>query len=114
MNKTLQTTPYFLVVISCAVFLTGCFFRPSLPTPEELAEKVGQLTVEGGYSASRSYQIDSIRETWRHDGQAIGISMLAPKAPGVYPLIIYLPGLGKSADGGLLWRETWAKADNLN
>lgn len=110
MNKTLKITAYFLAAISCAVFLAGCFFGPSLPTPEERSEKVEQLIVEGGYSGSRSYQIDSIRETWRHDGQGLGIPMLAPKAPGVYPLIIYLPGLGESADGGLLWRETWAKA----
>jgi hypothetical protein len=36
--------------------------------------------------------------------------MLAPTTPGVYPLIIYLPGLGEQADDGKLWRETWAKA----
>ena len=57
-----------------------------------------------------SYDVNSIRETWRHDGQAVEISMLAPTAPGIYPLIIYLPGLGEQADGGKLWRETWAKA----
>ncbi|MGZ5012751.1 MAG: hypothetical protein ACXV7E_01895 [Methylobacter sp.] len=110
MNKTLKMTAYFLAAISCAVFLAGCFFRPSLPTSEERSEKVEQLIAEGGYSASRIYQIDSIRDTWKHDGQDVGISVLAPKTPGVYPLIIYLPGLGESADGGLLWRETWAKA----
>jgi len=107
MNKT---TAYFPAMIACAVFLTGCFFRPSPPTSEEQAEKVGQFIAEGGYSPAHSYAIDSIRETWRHDGQAVEISMLAPTAPGVYPLIIYLPGLGEHADGGRLWRETWAKA----
>ncbi|HEY8157747.1 MAG TPA: hypothetical protein VIF10_03490 [Methylobacter sp.] len=110
MNKTFKITAYFLASVFCAVFLAGCFFHPSLPTPEERSEKVEQLIAEGGYSASRNYPIDSIRQTWRHDGQDVAISMLAPKAPGVYPLIIYLPGLGEPADAGLLWRETWAKA----
>jgi len=110
MNKTYRTTAYFLAGIACAAFLTGCFFRPSPPTPEELSEKTGQIIAEGGYSAAQTYAIASTRETWRHDGQAVDISLLAPTAPGVYPLVIYLPGLGESADGGRLWRETWAKA----
>lgn len=110
MNKTYQTMAHFLAAIALPFFLTGCFFGPSLPTPEEQAEKVDQFITDGGYSASRSYQIDSTKETWQHDGQGVEISMLAPKTPGVYPLIIYLPGLGESAGGGRLWREAWAKA----
>ncbi|HEY8094860.1 MAG TPA: hypothetical protein VIE65_02045 [Methylobacter sp.] len=110
MNNTYRTTAYFLAGIACAVFLTGCFFRQSPPSLEELSEKTGQIIAEGGYSAGQTYTIASVRETWRHDGQDVDISMLAPTAPGVYPLIIYLPGLGESADGGRLWRETWAKA----
>ncbi|MGZ4970672.1 MAG: hypothetical protein ACXV8O_04605 [Methylobacter sp.] len=110
MNKVYRIKACFAGVIFSALFLSGCFFGPSLPTPEERAEKVEQFITEGGYSPSRDYQIDSVRETWRHDGQAVEVSMLAPKIPGVYPLIIYLPGLGETADGGRFWRETWAKA----
>jgi len=36
--------------------------------------------------------------------------MLSPVAPGNYPLIVYLPGLGETAEAGKLWREAWAKA----
>ena len=110
MNKNYRTTAYFLAAIACAGFLTGCFFRPSPSTPEEQAEKAGEFIAKGGYSPKRLYEIDSIHETWRHDGQAVEISMLAPKTSGRYPLIVYLPGLGEHADGGRLWRETWAKA----
>lgn len=99
-----------LAVAFFAALLTGCSWGPSLPTPEEQSEKIEQFITEGGYSASRNYRIDSIHETWRHDGQTVEVSMLAPKTVGVYPLIIYLPGLGESAEGGRLWRETWAKA----
>ncbi|MGZ5007729.1 MAG: hypothetical protein ACXWE9_05435 [Methylobacter sp.] len=110
MNKIYRTKVYLRSVIFCAFFLASCSFGPSLPTPEEQVEKIERFMTEGGYSASRDYPIDSIRQTWRHDGQAVEVSMLAPKIPGRYPLIIYLPGLGESADGGRLWRETWAKA----
>ncbi|MFZ2405958.1 MAG: hypothetical protein WAW41_12525 [Methylobacter sp.] len=107
MNKI---TAYSPVIIACTVFLSGCFFHLSPPTPEEQTEKVEQFISEGGYSPAHSYALESISETWRHDGQAVEISMLAPTTPGTYPLIIYLPGLGEHADGGRLWKETWAKA----
>ena len=110
MNKNYRTTAYFLAITACAGLLTGCFFGPSPLSPEEQAEKAGEFIAKGGYSPKRLYEIDSIHEIWRHDGQAIEISMLAPKTSGRYPLIVYLPGLGEHADGGRLWRETWAKA----
>ena len=70
MNKNYRTTAYFLAAITCAGFLTGCFFRPSPSTPEERAEKAGEFIAKGGYSPKRLYEIDSIHEVWRHDGQA--------------------------------------------
>ena len=105
MNKT----AYYLV-IACAALRAACSSNPPVLTPEQRSAKIEQQITEGGYAASRGYQIDTLEETWRHDGQSIGISLLTPKIPGVYPLIIYLPGLGESADGGQLWREMWAKA----
>ncbi|MGZ5601555.1 MAG: alpha/beta hydrolase family protein [Methylobacter sp.] len=110
MNKTRSIKVYFLAAITCTAFLSGCFFRPSPPSQEQQTEKIGQFIAKGGYSAAHSYTIDTVRETWRHDGQAIEITLLAPTAKGRYPLVIYLPGLGEHADGGRLWRETWAKA----
>ena len=110
MNKTPKTTTYFPAIIACAALMTGCFMSPSPLTPEQQTEKIGQLIDKGGYSAVVGYDINSIHETWRHDGQAVDISMLAPTTAGAYPLIYYLPGLGEQADDGKLWRETWAKA----
>jgi hypothetical protein len=110
MIRSYRTIASFLAFFALPFFLTGCFFGPSIPTAAEQAEKVNQLITNGGYSASHSYQIDLLKETWQHDGQGIEISMLAPKNPGIYPLIIYLPGLGESASAGNLWREIWAKS----
>ncbi len=111
MNKAFRTTLSLLVIISSSMVLSACFFSPKPPTPEELAEKTGEIIAKGGYAPKQSLALDSLHEVWRHDGKSLEISLLAPKTPGHYPLIIYLPGLGEHARrGGQLWRETWAKA----
>ena len=91
--------------------LSSCFFSPKPPTSEELAEKTGDIIAKGGYPQQQNFALASLHEVWRHNGKSLEISLLAPKPPGHYPLIIYLPGLGEHAQrGGQLWRETWAKA----
>jgi hypothetical protein len=35
--------------------------------------------------------------------------ILTPEEPGTYPLVLYSPSLGEHADGGVIWRENWAK-----
>ena len=79
-------------------------------TPEQQSAKINESIAKGGYSAVLNYELESISETWQHDGQGVQITMLTPVVPGNYPLIIYLPGLGETADAGKLWREAWAKA----
>ena len=101
---------YFLVSITCLFVVAGCFFKPFPPDPEEQAEKIAESLAGGGYTAERTYTIKLMRDRWLHDGQAIKILILAPEEPGTYPLILYLPGLGEHADGGVIWRENWAKA----
>ena len=101
---------YFLASIACLFVVAGCFFKPSPPSPEEQAEKIAESLAGGGYTAERTYTIKLMRDRWLHDGQAIEILILAPEEPGTYPLILYLPGLGEHADGGVIWRENWAKA----
>ncbi len=110
MNKM---TSYFLAItysLLITSFMTACFMRPSLLTAEQQSTKINESIAKGGYSAVLNYDIESITETWQHDGQGIQITMLAPVVPGNYPLIVYLPGLGEAAEAGKLWRETWAKA----
>ena len=90
--------------------MTGCFMGPTPLTPEQQSAKINESIAKGGYSAVLNYDVESVTETWQHDGQGIQITMLAPLVPGNYPLIVYLPGLGESADAGKLWRVAWAKA----
>ncbi|KAB0495382.1 alpha/beta hydrolase [Pseudomonas vancouverensis] len=48
--------------------------------------------------------------TWQLDQQAVGVTWLAPATHARLPLIIYLPGLGESSSGGMVWRKAWAQA----
>lgn len=94
-----------------ALSLCACsFFRPSLPGREEQSEKLAEAMAKGGYAPARGFEIDSKHDIWMHDGKELDVSMTTPKAPGIYPLIVYLPSLGEDSRAGKLWRETWAKA----
>ena len=108
-----KMTPYFLAItysLLITSFMTACVMGSSPLTAEQQSAKINESIAKGGYSAVLNYDIESITETWQHDGQGIQITMLAPTVPGNYPLIVYLPGLGEAAEAGKLWREAWAKA----
>lgn len=90
--------------------MAACSMHPAPLSEREQAAKRDEFIADGGYSIAGSYDIDADSERWRHDGQALDTILLAPRKPGVYPLIIYLPGLGEPARAGRLWREYWAKA----
>ena len=110
MNKI---TSYFSAIIYSLLItslMTACFMGPTPLTPEQQSVKINASIAKGGYSAVLNYDIASINETWQHDGLGLQITMLSPVAPGNYPLIVYLPGLGETAEAGKLWREAWAKA----
>ena len=104
---------YFLPAAAGLLMLNACGFPLMSPSDQDQTTKLDQFIAEGGYKLARRFEIESFNETWWHDGQAIQISLLAPAEPGNYPVIVYLPGLGETADGGRLWREQWAKAGYL-
>lgn len=97
----------YVTVLS--LVLNACSFFGGLPSQDEQSQKLVE-TMEKGYAPARGFMIDSSREVWMHNGTELEVVMTMPTAPGSYPLIIYLPGLGEDAKAGLLWRETWAKA----
>lgn len=100
-----------LLAAFCGAALIGaCSFQPAPLTEQEQIEKIAQVIEAGGYAAARSYVIESHKENWSHDADALEVSITAPTEPGTYPLILYLPGLGEHVDAGRLWREYWAKA----
>jgi hypothetical protein len=108
-----KMTSYFSTLIYSfliTTLMTGCFMGPTPLTLDQQSTKIHESITKGGYSPVLNYDIESITETWQHDGQGIQITLLAPVVPGNYPLIVYLPGLGESSEAGKLWRVAWAKA----
>lgn len=94
----------------CLTVALGCSMRPAPLSEQEQLVKRDEFIAAGGYSVAGSYEIESVGERWWHEGKALDTVLLAPRKPGNYPLVIYLPALGESADAGRLWREYWAKA----
>ncbi len=89
---------------------SGCSLTGPDPSPAEVQEQLDDFSARGGYSPKQDYTTASLRETWTHGRTPLDISFVAPEAPGGYPLIVYLPGLGEDAAAGSLWRQAWAKA----
>ena len=50
------------------------------------------------------------QDTWTIDSEPVDVRLMVPAQGGSYPLVIYMPGLGESADAGLSWRQAWAQA----
>lgn len=110
MIRRCPTHAHALALVVCAAVLTGCGLRPNLPSASQQAAEISDYLDEGGYATARNYSFDKLHEIWQHEGQALEMTLLAPSAPGIYPLIVYLPGLGESAEAGQFWRESWVKA----
>jgi len=110
MGKLFRCISVCLSALVMVLVLAACSMRPPALTEQEQLAKRDEFIAAGGYRIAGSYEIDSAGESWRRNGKALDTLMLAPRKPGTYPLIIYLPGLGEPADAGRLWREYWAKA----
>lgn len=92
--------------------LSGCslWSDPEQWSAEEQQEKIAEYSEQGGYRAPFNYTMQTLRETWMHGNEEVDIAFSSPDQPGVYPLIVYLPGLGETAAAGELWRQAWIAA----
>jgi hypothetical protein len=97
-----------LLAVACSLFLSGCASKAT-PTPADQAAAL-QKVVDRGYVPGHRYATTSLNETWSDGDSTLNIVLAGPSASGSYPLIVYLPGLGESAQAGVLWRNAWAKA----
>ena len=50
------------------------------------------------------------RETWPFGDEELTIILLVPRSTAPSPLVLYLPGLGESAEAGNAWRSAWSRA----
>lgn len=63
-----------------------------------------------GYEAAAAASAYPYRETWVYGDDEIQLNCLVPRGAEPSPLVVYLPGLGESAEAGETWRQAWARA----
>ena len=103
---------HLLCTIVVAVLLTGCastgtrgFARSGASADAEV-----ERHVKRGYAADHTYATVAANDTWTIDGEPVAVSLLLPAGNDRFPLVVYLPGLGETAESGLAWRKAWAEA----
>lgn len=87
--------------------IAGCAGDP--PNPRAAFSERVDKELSTAYQPSH-YETAGWDATWQVDQQSVNVAWLAPVTHERVPLIIYLPGLGESASGGVAWRKAWAQA----
>jgi dienelactone hydrolase len=95
-----------LVSIILAILIAGCQHSTRSNTTEPVAKQPRQP----GYIAEQRYATTSIYEAWTLAGEPVDMTLLRPSGSGLFPLVIYLPGLGEPSSAGAAWRYAWAEA----
>lgn len=93
-----------------ATLLLTCLVSACASTPPQLPP-VSANSVRGkGYESAQSLQKKSVHESWEHGDDRINLTLHVPVLPGHFPLIIYLAGLGESADNAESLHTEWTQA----
>jgi len=101
-----------LVMVCLQLLLLGAC---SSPRREPLADDPAlRRYADRAYHPERRYAVETLAESWLSSDPAapgdIPVELSLPREAGSFPLIVYLPGLGESADAGQSWRKAWAAA----
>jgi hypothetical protein len=89
-----------------AGLLAGC--APSGPAKPDEAT-VTRFSARGYVSGER-FGVSTTLPTWTLRGDSYAMALTVPDKAGPFPLIVYLPALGESRNGGNTWRLAWAQA----
>ncbi|MBV8500953.1 MAG: hypothetical protein JO006_04470 [Paucibacter sp.] len=107
MNRhiALPLLPALLVAL-----LTGCAHDdPHHAARQQAQERADQLALSG-YRAEQDQSLTVALQQWVVAGQVQPLALAFPGSGTRLPLVVYLPGLGESAQAGSRWREAWARA----
>jgi predicted dienelactone hydrolase len=91
----------------CAAALAACTAPPAAPPAREAP--VREFAARG-YAPATHDDIESGTHELRVAGQAVQAVLTLPRGARAAPLVVYLPGLGESAEAGAVWRRAWAAA----
>lgn len=93
-------------LLAVVIGLQACAGKP--PAPQDPLQGL-ESALQQAYQVPR-LAIDGWAASWALSGGQVDVSWLAPRNRQSLPLILYLPGLGESAESGRLWRQRWAEA----
>jgi len=103
--------PLWFAVFALVLLVSGCT-GPRRPATTDDPEM--RRYAERAYQPERRYLAETFSESWLSSDPAapgdIPVSLTLPREAGPYPLIVYLPGLGESAEAGQAWRAAWVAA----
>jgi hypothetical protein len=77
---------------------------------EDQAEARAQALADSGYQPVESASLTLAFQQWAVAGEPMPVSLAFPGSGSHLPLIVYLPGLGETAQAGSRWRQAWARA----
>lgn len=95
------------LLLGLTLALGGCSSSPDKDAPPFIST---QTYLKSAYSAQAHFKFASFDTRWAWDKHEVDVALLVPEGGQNLPVIIYLPGLGEGANGGELWRQTWADA----
>jgi dienelactone hydrolase len=95
-----------LISLALAALIPGCA-NPPQRHPEVAAAR---QHLSPGYQPEQRHAVSSTRENWTLANDTVDVILTMPTGGGDFPLIVYLPGLGESAESGAAWRRPWAEA----
>lgn len=100
-----------LPLATAGLLLSACANDPHRrPEPSAAARNQAQQLEASGYQAAASSSLTLALQDWIVEGERVPVSLTWPDSGRALPLVVYLPGLGESAQAGLRWRQAWARA----
>jgi hypothetical protein len=99
-----------LGLLALAVGLQACSSSDPHDRAMRASRERADAVARSGYQPSDQASIESALQQWPVQGQKTAVAFMLPSRGSALPVVVYLPGLGESAEAGILWRQAWAKS----
>lgn len=98
----------WLALLISALLLSSCAEHGQ--AARQAAADQSAALAASGYQAAESASLTLALQQWLVLGSQIQVNLAFPGSGQKLPLVVYLPGLGETAQGGNRWRQAWARA----
>jgi len=104
----MKRPPLHALVLTLA--LAGCASDDPHHAARQQSQERAEAMASSGYRAAQDHALTVAVQQWVVSAQVQPVALAFPVTGAQLPLIVYVPGLGESAQAGARWRETWARA----